>query len=419
MKNRKRIIKYAFLMLFVLSMLTACGKKQFEVTYNYNYDDAPDDYVDTVDSGSATTAPEDPTRESYSFTGWYTDADATEAVDFEVAITEAVTYYAGWEQTSAVVTLDLNYDGAESSTEEVEIGTSFSTPTTPTREGYLFTSWYTDADCTETYDFSTEVSGDLTLYAGWEEDDGESKRVTYMWNINDLGEYDTVSVKTLGYATEPELSLDGYYLEGWYTDKECTEKFEFASTRISDNLTLYAHWLNIAVFEAEYTDLTGLEGMGYSGNASGTNMIESDSERGASNGYYVGWLYNEGLTLTFNVESDEAVDNAIIALSLSTEYYDITITDETFTVSVNGEAVEYSDISFTGVTEMNLPFTTYILNTNVSLNEGSNVITISVTNNEKKTGTIYATAPLVDCMYIYSESEVTWSDGFPLESNIG
>ena len=41
--------------------------------------------------------------------------------------------------------------------------------TAPQREGYTFEGWYTDADGTSAYDFQTEVTGNLILYAGWKQ----------------------------------------------------------------------------------------------------------------------------------------------------------------------------------------------------------------------------------------------------------
>ena len=39
----------------------------------------------------------------------------------------------------------------------------------PVKEGYVFTGWYTDRDCTESCDISTDtVTTSMTLYAGWE-----------------------------------------------------------------------------------------------------------------------------------------------------------------------------------------------------------------------------------------------------------
>ena len=41
-------------------------------------------------------------------------------------------------------------------------------PTAPTASGYVFTGWYTDAQCTTPWNFSTDVvPDDMTLYAGW------------------------------------------------------------------------------------------------------------------------------------------------------------------------------------------------------------------------------------------------------------
>lgn len=41
-------------------------------------------------------------------------------------------------------------------------------PADPTRDGYTFTGWYTDTDCTQLFDWSQGLKKDITLYAGWE-----------------------------------------------------------------------------------------------------------------------------------------------------------------------------------------------------------------------------------------------------------
>ncbi len=47
-------------------------------------------------------------------------------------------------------------------------------PEEPYREGYIFTGWYTNADCTEEWDLDTGlVGGPMTLYAGWEKKNDE------------------------------------------------------------------------------------------------------------------------------------------------------------------------------------------------------------------------------------------------------
>jgi len=42
-------------------------------------------------------------------------------------------------------------------------------PEPPTREGYVFTGWYSDENCRYEWDMdTTQVAQSMTLYAGWE-----------------------------------------------------------------------------------------------------------------------------------------------------------------------------------------------------------------------------------------------------------
>lgn len=52
----------------------------------------------------------------------------------------------------------------------VDIGTAVARPKDPTRAGYQFAGWFTDAACTKAYDFKTELQEDITLYAKWQPD---------------------------------------------------------------------------------------------------------------------------------------------------------------------------------------------------------------------------------------------------------
>ena len=50
-------------------------------------------------------------------------------------------------------------------------GDSVEEPEDPTREGYVFTGWYQDKNCTYEWDMETNtVSESMTLYAGWAEE---------------------------------------------------------------------------------------------------------------------------------------------------------------------------------------------------------------------------------------------------------
>lgn len=107
------------------------------------------------------------------------------------------------------------------------------------------------------------------------------------------------------------------------------------------------------------------------------------------------------------------MDDAVLYLRLSAEYYDAKLTDDTFLVEVNGEALSFNDIVFDGViTEMSSqekrPFTNYGIGT-ISLKEGENTVRLTVNNSNAPgtTGTMRATAPMFDCIYVYSTSALT------------
>ena len=55
----------------------------------------------TPASGSAVAKPADPTREGYTFGGWYTDEACTKAYDFATAVTSDLTLYAKWIKNQA------------------------------------------------------------------------------------------------------------------------------------------------------------------------------------------------------------------------------------------------------------------------------------------------------------------------------
>ena len=55
----------------------------------------------TPASGSTVTKPTDPTREGYTFAGWYTDEACTKAYDFGAAVTADMTLYAKWVKKAA------------------------------------------------------------------------------------------------------------------------------------------------------------------------------------------------------------------------------------------------------------------------------------------------------------------------------
>ena len=250
-----------------------------------------------------------------------------------------------------------------------------------------------------------------------------------MWKYDgapNSGVYDTATMQKGRKPKLAQVAREDYYFKGWYTDEACTESFN-ANAKLNESVVLYARWYNIYTFEAEYVDVSELHGFGYSGDAHGVQMIEKDHyNMNASNGYYVGWLYDYGLTLEFNVVSDKAIEGACVAMRISAEFSSTgmtTINNDEFTVDVNGTPIRYNSIVLTGVTdgsaENKRAFSTHILSTFVDLKEGNNVIKLIVSNNIKgEGGTMRATAPMVDCLYVYSDTNLAWGEGYPLTDNL-
>ena len=62
--------------------------------------------------------------------------------------------------------------GSEVASQIVRDGEKAEKPDDPTKEGYIFVRWSTEKDGETEFDFSTGISGDMTLYAVWKVDDG-------------------------------------------------------------------------------------------------------------------------------------------------------------------------------------------------------------------------------------------------------
>ena len=67
---------------------------------------------------------------------------------------------------SYTVTFKAN-GGSAVSTQKVASGSKATRPADPTRSGYTFVNWYSDASLTRVFNFYSNVTGNVTLYAKW------------------------------------------------------------------------------------------------------------------------------------------------------------------------------------------------------------------------------------------------------------
>ena len=194
--------------------------------------------------------------------------------------------------------------------------------------------------------------------------DPNAVAVTYHYNAEGMEDKTIAHTKDSRLTTE-QTEREGYFLLGWYTDEALTQSFS-SGTKVAEDLDLYAKWGVSYTLEAEYVDLSGFHGQGFSGGCDGAQAISMDRNNlQASNEVFLTYMYNNGLSITFEITSDKAVDDATIILRLSAEIMDITFSSSDFTVKVNDQTMSYTDISLTS----GQVFTDYVVGTNVSLKE--------------------------------------------------
>ena len=164
----------------------------------------------------------DPTKEGYTFIGWY---NGESEWDFETpvtAVTADLTLTAKWQINRYTITFDTA-GGSEVPSITQDYGTAITPPAAPTRTGYTFAGWDKTIP-------STMPAGDMAITAQWQ-----------------LNQY-TITFDTAGGSEVPSITQDygtaitapanptktGYTFAGW--DKT------IPSTMPAENITLTARW---------------------------------------------------------------------------------------------------------------------------------------------------------------------------------
>lgn len=207
-------------------------------------------------------------------------------------------------------------------------------------------------------------------------------------------------------------------------------------------------------FEAEYTNLGNKFGTAFSGERSETNMVVAGDST-ASNGYAVAGLCKRGLSVNFVIVSDREVEDATLILRIGNEQapnIPFTISADTFQIRVDPvneadtypydaeesgawgnwdadflevyaedgylpfagyyiEAWDCGEIEFAATDSTPSGFDDHVITTKLKLYEGLNSISL-ITNNDDIPdagaygSTLFATAPVVDCIKIETEAQL-------------
>ena len=220
------------------------------------------------------------------------------------------------------VTFDANGHGSAPSAQTVEKGKKATEPTGPTAEGWSFGGWYTEAACTNAFDFSIPITGDITLFAKWT---ANTHAVTFDSNGGEAVASQTVNDgDTAWQPFNPERT--GWYFDTWCSDSALTKPFDF-STPITEDTTLYARWYN-ALSAKAYDSTNGTELSG------GTVSVDGSAGPSVSGSYY------ENASVTLKAVPDS--DYVFVAWKKGSPTGTTVSTSEEFTLTFDGAADYYA-----------------------------------------------------------------------------
>ena len=133
-------------------------------TITFNSNDGSSVESQNVNAGEKLTEPTPaPTKEGFTFDGWYEDSTFSKKFDFNTPITDNMTLYANWIENKYTVTFDTK-GGNTIAPVTVKEGEKVAEPTpAPTKEGFTFDGWYQDVTLNTKFDFNTSVVSNLTL----------------------------------------------------------------------------------------------------------------------------------------------------------------------------------------------------------------------------------------------------------------
>lgn len=154
-----------------------------------------------------------PTREGYTFEGWYDEEGNKITAETIYTLTEGTTYTARWTANTYVVNLDADGGKVDPEKKDVTYGEAVGKLPEPTREGYTFEGWYDEEENEVTAETVYTTAGDSTYTAKWTAN-------TYTVKLNPKGgrvdpkKKDVIYGEAVGELPEP--TRRGYIFDGWY-----------------------------------------------------------------------------------------------------------------------------------------------------------------------------------------------------------
>ena len=216
----------------------------------------------TVRHGNAVARPADPTKDKYTFIGWYADPEFTEEYDFATVLEADKTIYAKFELTSTPIgdiyvrydvlhikqLPDGSYDLANAEVEHLSA-----------KKDTTVTAVVKDYSATHHINVNSTLSK-LTDTAIQPYPGADGKPVYTILSVYYDLDFHTLTFDTMGGSRIDPVTVrhgnavakpkdpvnGGYIFDGWYTDKTYRTPYNFA-TVLTQDTTIYAKWFLIAL----------------------------------------------------------------------------------------------------------------------------------------------------------------------------
>ena len=223
-------------------------------TITFNSNDGTSVESQNVNAGEKLTEPTPaPTKEGFTFDGWYEDSTFSKKFDFNTPITDNMTLYAKWIENKYTLTFDAN-GGTGSMKPKTDLTGEYTIPanefTAPSGKQFKGWSLTTDGETVTKVD----MTENRTVYAIWE----DIPVVTYTLTFDANGGTGSMTPKTglTGEYTLPANEFtapSGKEFKGWSltTDGEIVTKVD-----MTENRTVYAIWEDI-IYSYEFLESTG------------------------------------------------------------------------------------------------------------------------------------------------------------------
>ena len=187
----------------------------------------------------------EPTKKGYSFDGWYLDSGFTSRVDglYSWERRGSVTVYARWRAQVFYISYHVNGQNHPDNPSEYSAATGDVVLRDPTRYGYRFLGWYTNADYKEKIKkIPADTGRNVDVYAKWE---AVQYPITYVLN-GGKNNSDNPGWYTVENGSIILLSpyRSGYLFAGWYTDAKFSRTVTWGSVSIGGK-TVYAKWIPV------------------------------------------------------------------------------------------------------------------------------------------------------------------------------